>query len=154
MNEVLILSNPHGRGRGMLASALSTLKDGAVGAVGALGVDIAYGYAKGFLPAPLQAGYGRTASKLALAVLGGIVTDKVFRGRGKQVAVGSATVTLHEAFKDLSNQFAPTLPVGAYEDVSGYDPAQLVDNRTGAYMPTGAYMRQPAGALNGDNLPM
>lgn len=153
MHEVIVLSNPHGHGRGLLASALHTLKDGAVGAAGALAVDIGYGYVKGYLPAPLQAGYGRTASKLALAVLGGLVTDKIFRGRGKQVAVGSATVTIHEALKDLSNQFAPALPVGSYEDVAGYDSAQIVDNRTGAYMQTGAYMREKTAALNGDMLP-
>ena len=163
MNEVLVLSNPRGRkkkfhrrrnpiGGSLMNSAIDTVKNGALGAVGGLANDVVYGYAKGFLPAPLQAGYGRTGVKLATAVLLGIATDKVFRGRGKAVAVGAATVTLHEALRDLANQAAPNIPVGAYEDAAslGYDGSA---QRVGSYMQQGAYMRAPAAQSMGDLLP-
>lgn len=167
MNEVLVLSNPrrrkHHKGHrrhykrnpmGLnFGNALGQVKDGALGAVGGLANDLAYGYVKGYLPAPLQDGYGRIGAKLGLAVLVGLAANKLMPGKGRAIAVGAATVVLHEAGKALLNANAPSLPLGAYEDSAalGYEgSAQTV----GAYMRTGAYMPASAGgsAMNGDML--
>lgn len=170
VNEILVLSNPrhkrHAHRRhhkssrrsyrrnpimGVSAtSAISTLKDGALGAAGGLLNDAAYGYLKGYLPTPLQDGYGRIGAKLGMAVLLGVASNMVMRGKGKAIAVGAATVTLHELGKTLINQQLPSVPLGAYEDnaLLGYDSAQILrSNGTGAYMPQGAYM--PASGLGG-----
>lgn len=174
VNEILVLSNPrhkkhahrrhHKRSRHSYrrnpimgisgSSVVTTLKDGALGAVGGVLNDAAYGYLKGMLPAPLQDGYGRIGAKLGLAVLVGVLSNMVMRGKGKAIAVGAATVTLHELAKTLINQNFQAIPLGAYEDAAllGYDSsAQILrGNGTGAYMPQGAYM--PASGL-GDMLP-
>lgn len=173
INEILVLSNPrhrkhahrrsHKRARhsyrrnpimGISTSGVvSTLKDGALGAVGGILNDAAYGYVKGMLPATLQDGYGRIGAKLGMAVLVGVLSNMVLKGRGKAIAVGAATVTLHELAKTLINTNVPSIPLGAYEDAAllGYDSAQVLQSsRTGAYMPQGAYM--PAAGL-GDMLP-
>lgn len=137
---------------GIFASAMRTIKEGALGAVGALASDALYGYTKGFLPVQLQAGYGRTGVKLAYAVLLGIAAGKMKSGLATPVAVGAATVTLHEMLAGLANSLAPSVPLGAYEDTAmlGYDSAQPLS----AYMPgsqVGAYMKTP-GAMS-DLLP-
>jgi hypothetical protein len=184
MNEILVLSNPrsrhkkkgHRRASGhrrhtrrnpimgfSLKSGIDQVKDGALGAVGGLLNDAAYGYAKGYLPASLQDGYGRIGAKLGLAVLVGILANKLMPGKGRAIAVGAATVVLHEAGKALINQQAPSIPLGAYEDnaLLGYDSASILQPGSssgamagvGSYMRTGAYM--PSAALNGvgDMLP-
>jgi len=175
VNEILVLSNPrHKRKKSgkhhrrsyrrnpvmgfNVSNAIGQVKDGALGAVGGLLNDAAYGYAKGYLPAALQDGYGRIGAKLGLAVIVGILANKFMPGKGRAIAVGAATVVLHEAGKALINQNAPAIPLGAYEDnaLLGYDSAQLLQpgsssgamaGGVGAYMRTGAYM--PSAALNG-----
>ncbi len=137
---------------GIFANVVKTLKEGALGAGGALLNDVAFGYTKGFLPVQLQAGNGRIGVKLAYAVALGMLVNKVASGKGAAVAVGAATVTLHELGRDLANSFAPSLPLGAYEDnaMLGYDSGRTF----GAYMPgaqVGAYMEKQ-GAMS-DLLP-
>lgn len=166
--EIVVLSNPRGRRRhrghhrvrrrnpsmgGIFGSVIPLLKEGAIGAGGALLNDVAYGFGKKFLPDALQSGWGRTGTKLGFAVLLGLVAGKVFPGQGRALAAGAATVTLHEAATSLMNQMAPSVPLGAYEDnLLGYDdPAQQM----GAYMRSGsqvgAYMSK--GSNVGDLLP-
>ena len=179
MNEILVLSNPrhkrkhsgkrrsHARRHSYrrnpvmglsLKSGIDQVKDGALGAVGGLANDAAYGYLKGYLPAALQDGYGRIGAKLGLAVIVGVLANKLMPGKGRAIAVGAATVVLHEAGKALINAQAPSIPLGAYEDnaLLGYDSASILQpgsssgamaGGVGAYMRTGAYM--PSAALNG-----
>ena len=133
--------NPSGFGGGLVGSAISIVKAGAIGAAGALANDVAYGFGKKFLPDALQSGWGRTGTKLASAVVLGMALNKLFPGKGRELAAGAATVTLHEAFSGLANQMAPALPLGAYEDnLLGFDEG----DRVGAYMQSaqrvGAYM--------------
>lgn len=165
VSEIVVLSNPHKRRKhhvkrrrnpsflsgGLVANFVKMLKVAAVGAGGALANDVAFGYVKGYLPAPLTTGYGRAAAKLVSAGLVGFLAGKVLKGKGTEIAAGAATVVLHEQLTALANQFAPALPLGAYEDNSllGYDSAPAV----GAYMGAGAYMNQPAKAGVGDLLP-
>lgn len=168
VNEIVVLSNPRHRGHhrrkthyrrrrnpslsGIFGGVVPMLKEGALGAAGALANDVAFGFGKKYLPDALQAGYGRTGAKLGFAVLLGMLLNKVFPGKGRSLAAGAATVTIHEAFVQLANQQLPSLPLGAYEDnLLGYDSAMPVG--TGAYMPgVGAYMPQGARASMGDLL--
>lgn len=175
VNEILVLSNPHKRGHRKhykkshrrhsyrrnpvmgisMHGVMSTVQDGALGAAGGLLNDAAYGYLKGMLPAPLQDGYGRIGAKLGLAVVVGMVANMAFKGKGRAIAVGAATVVLHELGKTLLNQNVPAIPLGAYEDnaLLGVDSsASILQNGTGSYMRTGSYMNQGA-SLNGDMLP-
>lgn len=119
-----------------VGGAMGTLKAGAFGAVGGILNDLVIGYGKSYLPAVLASGYGLMATKLASAVLVGYGSDKLMKGRGKDFAVGAATVVLHEAFKAQIASMAPTLPLGEYLDtfgnnsnqsLLGYNPGQIVD---------------------------
>lgn len=111
---------------------LGNVKDGAIGAVGGVANDLAFGYVKPYLPAMLQTGFGAAAAKLLTAVGVGFVGNKVAAGRGKAFAVGATTVVLHEVAKAQLAQMAPNLPLGAYVDnggsmsLLGYDPGQIV----------------------------
>lgn len=166
VSEIVVLSNPRGRrrkrsrgyhvrrrrnpiGGAFLGNCMTTLKEGAIGAGGALANDAVFGFAKKFLPDALTTGYGRTGVKLGLACVTGFLANMIFRGSGRAVAAGAATVVLHEVGTQLINQAAPMIPLGAYEDVNllGMDSAETV----GAYMGAGAYM-QKQGAV-GDLLP-
>ena len=96
-----------------------TIKDGFFGALGGLGNDLVYGYGKRFLPVPLQSGMGRHATKLLSAILVGMAGNYVLKGKGGALAVGAATVVLHEALKEQLATFAPTLPLGAMDEMPG-----------------------------------
>lgn len=163
MNEIAILSNPRRRGKkrvhyrrnpsvgGMFGALKSVAVEGAVGAVGGIANDALFGLVKNlsFFPEVLKTGFGRTGAKLASALLVGTIAGKVGLKHGKAFAVGAATVTLHEALTSLANQYAPSLPLGAYEDnLLGWDSAQPV----GAYMRTGAYIETPKQPAVGDLL--
>jgi hypothetical protein len=139
--------NPGLRIGGAFRRVIPTIQAGAIGAVGGLLNDVAYGFAKSRLPAALQAGWGRTGTKAVLAVFVGILGNFVLRGKGNQLAVGAATVVIHEALKEQLATLAPQLPLGDLMDGRelGYvDPAAQItdqsDGGQGAYMEQGAYM--------------
>lgn len=150
VNEIVVLSNPRHRGHrrkthyrrrrnpslsGIFGGVVPMLKEGALGAAGALANDVAFGFGKKFLPEALQAGYGRSGAKLGFAVLLGMLLNRVFPGKGRALAAGAATVVIHEAFVGIANQQLPSLPLGAYEDnLLGYDSAPPVGAYMGAYM--------------------
>jgi hypothetical protein len=168
VSEIVVLSNPRHRGHkrrrhhvrhrrnpsggSMFSTLKNMLVEGAVGAAGAVANDVAFGYAKKFLPESLQSGIARTGVKLGFAALTGMLVGKIFAGKGKAVAVGAATVTIHEFLAAQVNANLPSVPMGAYEDnLLGYDSAETM----GAYMrpgsQVGAYMQRGAGV--GDLLP-
>jgi len=101
--------------RASLGSAVPMIKAGAVGAAGAIGLDLLWGYGKRYLPASIAgsplAQYG---VKLLGALAVGIVGNKVLRGRGRDMAVGATTVVLHDAFKAQLQASFPTLQLGEY----------------------------------------
>lgn len=153
VNEIVVLSNPRGRRKhhvrrrrnpsmgGIFGGIVPMVKAGAVGAAGALANDVAFGFAKNWLPAALQTGYGRAGAKLGFAAAVAWALNKVMPGKGREFAAGAATVIFHELGTSLLNQAAPSLPLGAYEDnLLGYDSAPTV----GAYMGQGAYMEKSA----------
>lgn len=111
-----------------VGGVLGNVKAGAVGAVGGLANDVLFGYAKPYLPAMLQTGYGALAAKLLSALAVGFIGNKVARGKGGAFAAGAATVVLHEAGKAQLAQMVPALPLGEYISPSllGYDPGMPV----------------------------
>lgn len=96
-------------------SAMPMLKSGAIGAAGAIGLDLLWGYGRGLLPASIAgmplAQYG---AKLLGAIIVGLVGDTVLKGKGKEMATGAATVVLHDAFKAQLQSTFPTLQLGEY----------------------------------------
>jgi hypothetical protein len=152
--------NPSSRGlsiKGAAGSFLPIVKAGALGAVGALANDALVGQVVniGFVPAMLKSGYGKHGLKLVTAVGVGVVGDMVSRGKGRDLAVGAATVAMHGFLKEIVTSNFPS--VGAYlgdYDVGGYNPAQLVDETgMGAYVPglVGDVGEYVPGFVNGDD---
>jgi len=91
-----------------LNSITGMAKDAAIGAAGALAVDVAFGYAKGILPASMQAPINADgslnplyyAAKGGLAVLVGVLGAKVTKQAG-HMAAGSLTVSAYELMRSL-----------------------------------------------------
>jgi hypothetical protein len=123
-----------------------------IGALGAVGLDVAMGYAAQYLPASLTSNvYIAAATKTAGAFGLGWAASKVMgREKGKLVTAGALTVIAYQLVKGILRNAAPTLPglaggdMGAYMPMSGF----------GAYLPAspgmsgfGAY--NPAPYLNG-----
>jgi hypothetical protein len=77
-----------------------TLMPSAIGAMGALGVDIAMVYAAPYLPAMLTTGFGASIARLGGAVGVGMLASKTMGKRyGDQVTAGAVTVTLYSLIK-------------------------------------------------------
>lgn len=130
--------NPSVSVRGITGSIVPTVKSGALGAVGALANDALVGQLNRFLPDALKSGYGRHATKVGSAILVGTVGNFVMRGKGRDLAVGAATVAIHGLLKEVISTNLPTVApfLGDYEDVGGYNPGQIVDeSNMGAYVP-------------------
>jgi hypothetical protein len=83
-------------------------KNAAIGAAGALAVDVAFGYAKGMLPASMQSPLGADgsvnplyfAAKGGLAVLVGVLGSKVTK-HAADMAAGSLTVSAYEVMRSF-----------------------------------------------------
>lgn len=109
------------RGAGGFVS--QTLMPAGVGAVGALGMDIAIGLLP--LPASIKTGAMRPIVRLAGAVGIGMIASMVAGKRtGGQVLAGAVTVTLYDLLRGLAQKSMPTIPLGdveAYETVE-YSP--------------------------------
>lgn len=103
------------RAKGMLTE---NIKPAAVGAIGALGIDIIWG--KLPVPASLRSGMIKYPVKAALAIGLGMMAEKVLPKDMQKHAVdvvrGSLTVILHEAGKGMIQQKYPTLALAAYEE--------------------------------------
>lgn len=135
--------NPSGRSlslKGAAGSFLPIVKSGALGAVGALANDALVGQVVNlsFVPAALKSGYGKHALKLASAVAVGVVGGMVAKGKGRDLAVGAATVSMHGLLKEVVTSNFPSVAgyLGDYE-VGAYNPGQLVDEsgNVGEYIP-------------------
>lgn len=110
--------NPAMLGGGIVGSLTSSVKTGLTGALGALGLDLLWGYGSSYLPASLNTGMVQYLSKALGAVLVGIIGGKVLKGRGSALATGAMTVVLHDALKSTLQTAMPTLPLGAYVSTS------------------------------------
>lgn len=105
------------------------LVPGALGAAGALTLDVVMGYASPYLPVTLQTGWFNVAVKGAAAIGVGMLVGKFLgRERGKVAMLGGLTVVLYGALKTLLTSSGVTLPgLSGYQDYTPY--------RMGAYMP-------------------
>lgn len=125
--------------RGLTGQIMPTVKAGAWGAAGALGLDVLWGLVVNQLPsvaAYLTNPYVGFAAKAAGAVAVGAVGGKVAKGKGRELAVGAMTVIVHDFLKTTLQGMAPTLfgpggslPLGAYLSGGGMSAEGL-----GAYL--------------------
>lgn len=115
--------------RSITSQVLPTVKAGAWGAAGALGLDVLWGLVVNQLPsvaAYLTNPYVGFAAKAVGAVAVGAVGGHVAKGKGRELAVGAMTVVTHDFLKTMLQQMAPTifgaggsLPLGAYLNDGG-----------------------------------
>jgi hypothetical protein len=99
----------------MTAGVVPLLKDGFMGASGALGLDLLWGQGKKFLPASIAgSAIAQYAAKLVGAILIGVIGNKLKPGSGRALSVGAATVVLHDAMKAQVAATFPSLPLGEY----------------------------------------
>lgn len=110
-----------------------TLLPGAIGAGGALALDVAYGYASPYLPTFLQNKWAILGVKLAGAFALGLGASKLLgRERGRAVTLGAVTVVSYGALRSAAQSALPTVP-----GLSGYTDFVDYSSRMGAYMPPG-----------------
>lgn len=147
--------NPSMSMGGIKSSIMPTVKDGFTGAVGALGLDVLWGFVAGnaTLGSYVSNQYVGFAAKLLGAVLVGAVGGKVMRGKGRELAVGAATVAEHDFFKSLLQTMAPSIfapggsvPLGSY--LSGSAPIVGTTTVPQTYLPfsgIGSYLSGSSG---------
>lgn len=99
---------------GVTRSFVPTVKAGAIGAVGALLNDVAYGYTKGYLPTMMTTGNAAIATRALYAVVTGMLGNMILRGKGRDLSVGAMTVVIHDAGKAVLSGMLPSLPLGEY----------------------------------------
>lgn len=102
------------------------LQPAAIMASGALMLDIGYGYLGGYIPAVLNTGMARHATKGVVALaLGFIASNFVKANTANELAKGAMTVTMHGAMKEAMQTFMPAIPLGdvGYYNVSPVYPA-------------------------------
>lgn len=124
--------------RNFTGAIVPTVKSGSIGALGAIGNDLLYGYTSQYLPDAMKTGIARHATKALYAVLLGILGNYVMRGRGRDLANGAMTVALYNAAKEQLVTLAPQLPLGDYFSFApavGYDynPALPLSTGVGFY---------------------
>jgi hypothetical protein len=110
--------------RSITGQVMPTVKAGAWGASGALGLDVLWGLVAGNLPsvaAYLTNPYVGFAAKALGSVAVGTIGGKIARGKGRDMAVGAMTVVTHDFLKTILQQMAPTIfgaggsvPLGSY----------------------------------------
>jgi hypothetical protein len=105
-------------GGGIVSQLTSGARAGLTGALGALGLDLAWGYGSSYLPSALNTGYVQYLAKALGAVLIGIVGGKLLKGKGRDLTVGAMTVVIHDLLKSTAQSVMPTLPLGAYVGTS------------------------------------
>lgn len=145
------MRNPRSSGGGRMSIrnvVRDTLIPAGIGAAGGLAVNVLMGYVNPYLPSQFQQTAGafnalNTAAQLAGAVGVGMLAHKFLGGgKGKEVAVGAATVVLYAA---LSNLAAGTIP--GIAGLRDYTP--FPTHGVGAYLPRRAVSSPAPGRLRG-----
>lgn len=127
------------RGMNFNSFLKGTLIPSAVGAAGALGVDLALGYATPYLPTMLTTGPILPLTKIAAAVGLGVLAQGVTKDRniGEHVMAGAITVVAYQWIRDMAKAQFPTLPLSEYVSGMGYaGPALAFPDR----QPLGVYV--------------
>ena len=146
-----------GRGlRGIVPLAVSAAQAGA----GALALDVLWGFVP--IPDTIKTGAMRHVAKgLGAVALGKIVGAVGNRKMGDTMAMGALTVVFYSAFRELTAQFAPQIPLGYYSAGMpvGYDPSlgiyvgprtrvQQIETPSGPQHEMGMYVSEGAGEAN------
>jgi hypothetical protein len=102
--------------------AMPVLKEGFVGAGGALLLDAVWGYVNPQLPATISSSpYLQFAVKCLAAIGVGMVGGKVLKGKGRDLAVGGVTVAAHNMLQSVLQSSLPTVfGAGGTLALSGY----------------------------------
>lgn len=104
--------NPGMGGMNINSFVRGTMMPAGVGAMGALGVDLAIGYGAPYLPSALTSGIGLIATRLAGAVGIGMLAAKTMgRNFGEQATAGAVTVILYSTIKSYVQMNMPSLPL-------------------------------------------
>lgn len=139
-----------------VSGVVSQLMPAALGAGGAIAVDVALGYLP--IPAQFTTGYYKHGLRIASALGIGWLARKFLGGRGNAVAGGALTVAMYMLLKDVIVQFAPSVKgLGDYEEIAIDNTADQIGAymdpayRLGAYLPDGSISQPgPVGAyMNG-----
>jgi hypothetical protein len=110
------------RGMNFNSFLKGTLIPSAVGAAGALGVDLMLGYATPYLPTMLTSGPAVPLTKIAAAVGLGMIAQGVTKDRNmaEHVMAGAITVVAYQWIRDMAKAQFPTLPLSEYVSGMGY----------------------------------
>lgn len=114
--------NPSLSVSGLKGMVMPTIKEGFIGAAGALALDAAWGYINPKLPSTIASSpYLQFAVKCLAAVGVGMLGGKVLRGKGRDLAVGGVTVAAHDMLKSVLQSSLPTVfGTGGTLALSGY----------------------------------
>lgn len=101
---------------------MPTLKEGLIGAGGALALDAAWGYINPKLPATISSSpYLQFAVKCLAAIGVGMIGGKLLKGKARDLAVGGVTVAAHDMLKSVLQTSLPTVfGAGGSLALSGY----------------------------------
>jgi hypothetical protein len=111
--------NPSGGRFNMQTFSRNTLMPSAIGAAGALGLDILMGFLP--LPPAMKVGPMRTVIKIVGAVgVGMLAGTFVKRSTAEQIAAGAITVALYDTLKGVVQTAMPTLSLGEADVFSEY----------------------------------
>ena len=150
-------SNPRFSVRGIT----SQIMPAAIGAGGALALDVILGYASPYLPTMFKSGYAKHATRIVGALGVGFLAKTFLQGsKGAAAAEGALIVAVYKLLTDVLVSYAPaslTVGLGDYEEVSIDNTADQIGaymdpaSRLGAYLPDGSLSRPgPVGAyMNG-----
>lgn len=132
----------------------------ATAGAGALALDVLWGFVP--IPATIKTGPMRHVAKgvgaIALGALVGMVGNKRM---GDTMAMGALTVVFHTAFREMTAQYAPQIPLGYYSAglPVGYDPSlgiyvgprqrvRQIETPSGPQNEMGMYVSEGAGEAN------
>lgn len=137
-----------------LGGVVPMVKNAGVGAIGAIGVDVAYGFAQPYLPAMVQTpinadggiNFAYYVAKGGAAIGIGMLGKRLLGRYAPAVVMGSLIVTMHELTKLFLASSGVSVPMGA-----GYNPARTLPPLPAAqnlrqYLPRGTSPQmQPRG---------
>lgn len=108
--------------RGIKGMVMPVMKEGFIGAAGALALDAAWGYINPKLPATIASSpYLQFAVKCLAAIGVGFLGGKVLRGKARDLAVGGVTVAAHDMLKGVLQTSLPSVfGTGGSLALSGY----------------------------------
>lgn len=99
------------------------VKPAVIGASGALILDVGYGYFGSYVPAMLNNGMLKHATKSIVAIGMGMLASNFVKSPMVNTMVrGAMTVTVHDAMKEAMTTFMPSIPMGS---VDYYSPSPV-----------------------------